>query len=207
MRRLLPLVFLALLACTSDPDAQATELAVADSATPWRKPGDIVDSILPVAEYLARFRSGLTEPTALDGGATSREALAEQFLRDVARRDTASLRRLLVTRAEFAWLIFPDHRYAESPYELDPTIFWMQMTAESGKGLERVLMRYGGAPLRLQAMTCVADTLQMRRGPTTIWGPCEVTYRTSDSTLTRQLFGSMVERNGRVKLMSYANDF
>lgn len=195
------------MACDTPGRPEASEARADAQSASWRKPGDVIDSILPMTEYLIRFRRGLTEPVALEGGAASREALAAQFLQDVARRDTASLRRLLITRAEFAWLLFPDHRYAAPPYELDPTIFWMQMTAESGKGLERVLMRYGGQPLELEHVGCAADTLQIRQGSARIWGPCEVRYRTADSTLTRRLFGSMIERDGRVKLMSYANDF
>ena len=81
------------------------------------------------------------------------------------------------------------------------------MTAENSKGVERVLQRYGGQPLVFERLTCDADTLQMLRGPTKLWGPCRVRYRTADSTLTRQLFGSMIERNGRVKLVSYNNEF
>lgn len=190
-------------ACGADRSAEV----VVDSSRPWAKPGDRVDSILPMPEMLRRFRAGLTQPTELEGGASSREALAKRFIGAVATRDTSALRSMLMTRAEFAWLMFPDHRYAEPPYELDPGIFWLQLTAENSKGVERVLQRYGGQKLAFEQLTCGADTLQMRRGPTTLWGPCTVRYRTADSTLTRRLFGSMIERNGRVKLVSYNNDF
>lgn len=190
-------------ACGADRSAEV----VVDSSRPWAKPGDKVDSILPMPEMLRRFRVGLTQPTELEGGASSREALAKRFIGAVATRDTSALRSMLLTRAEFAWLMFPDHRYAEPPYELDPGIFWLQLTAENSKGVERVLQRYGGQKLAFEQLTCGADTLQMRRGPTTLWGPCSVRYRTADSTLTRRLFGSMIERNGRVKLVSYNNDF
>lgn len=182
------------------------EVAV-DTARPWAKPGDVVDSIFPMPELVRRFRVGLTEPVALEGGAPTRDALAKQFLAAIATRDTVALRSMLLSRAEFAWLMFPDHRYAEPPYELDPGIFWLQLTAENSKGVERVLQRYGGQTLAFERLTCDADTLQMLRGPTTLWGPCRVRYRTADSTLTRQLFGSMIERNGRVKLVSYNNEF
>lgn len=190
-------------ACGADRSAEV----VVDSSRPWAKPGDKVDSILPMPEMLRRFRVGLTQPTELEGGASSREALAKRFIGAVATRDTSALRSMLMTRAEFAWLMFPDHRYAEPPYELDPGIFWLQLTAENSKGVERVLQRYGGQKLAFEQLTCGADTLQMRRGPTTLWGPCTVRYRTADSSLTRRLFGSMIERNGRVKLVSYNNDF
>jgi hypothetical protein len=167
----------------------------------------VIDSILPMAEYQRRFREGLSEVSALEGGAESPDGLARRFLAAVRARDTAALRAMVLSRAEFAWLLFPDHRYSEPPYELDPAIYWMQVTAESGKGLERVLQRYGGMPLTLQRLDCSADTLQMLRGPTSLLGPCTVRYRTADSTITRRLFGSVLVRDGRAKFVSYANEF
>ena len=205
MRALVVMVGLVgLMACGAGQ--KPAEVAV-DTTRPWAKPGDVVDSILPMPELLRRFRVGLTQPTELEGGAASRDALAARFIGAIATQDTVALRGMLLSRAEFAWLMFPDHRYAEPPYELDPGIFWLQLTAENSKGVERVLQRYGGQPLTLERLTCDADTLQMLRGPTKLWGPCRVRYRTADSTLTRQLFGSMIERNGRVKLVSYNNEF
>jgi hypothetical protein len=201
------IVLFLLLSAACGAGREAAPVASADSTRPWAQPGDVIDSILPMAEYQRRFREGLVEATALEGGAESPEALTRDFLAAISARDTAALRRMVLSRAEFAWLFFPDHRYSEPPYELDPAIFWMQVTAENGKGLERTLQRYGGSPLTLQRLECRADTLQMLRGPTTLLGPCTVRYRTADSTLTRRLFGSVIRRDGRVKFVSYANEF
>ena len=199
-----------LAACTRSDASPAREPAVAtagDTARPWRKPGDKIDSILPMAEYLRRFRVGLTEPTGLAGGETSRPGLARRFLAAVAGQDSATLKDLAVTRAEFAWLVFPDHLYADPPYELDPEIFWMQVRAGSAKGITRALQRYQGHSLVFLGVDCQRDTLQIRRGPARIWGPCRLRYRDGDTVERRRLFGSMVERDGRVKLLSFANDF
>lgn len=201
------IVFFLLLTAACGAGREAAPVAAADSSRPWAQPGDVIDSILPMAEYQRRFRQGLVEATALQGGAESPEALVRGFLSAISARDTAALRRMVLSRAEFAWLLFPDHRYSEPPYDLDPAIFWMQVTAENGKGLERVLQRYGGSPITLQRLECTADTLQMLRGPTTLLGPCTVRYRTADSTITRRLFGSVIARDGRMKFVSYNNDF
>ncbi len=123
---------------------------------------------------------------------------------------------MLITRAEFAWLIFPEHRYARSPYELDPAIFWMQLQGESQTGFHRLLKRYGGRPIALLDYVCQRDTLQIVTRPPgaatpEIWSPCQVRYRvsygTSDSTFTKRLFGSIVLRDGRAKFLTYSNDF
>jgi len=181
--------------------------AAADTSHPWRKPGDVVDSILPMAEYLRRFREGLTEPSRFEGGASTRDALAQRFLEALSARDTAALAGLAVTRAEFAWLVFPDHIYAAPPYELDPALFWMRLSSESSKGLGRALARYGGRPLVLLSLACQRDTLQLRSGPARMWSGCQLRYRDGAQEETRRFFGSIVERDGRVKLVSFANDF
>ncbi len=197
-------------------DSARTTVAVFDSARPWRKPGDKIDSILPMPEYIRRFREGLVEPLKLANGAESRDGLVRQFLVGVSRQDTAALGKLLITRAEFAWLIFPEHLYAIPPYELDPAVFWMQLQGEDQTGFHRLLKRYGGKPLALLGFTCHRDTLQIVTRPPTpstpvIWSPCQVRYRvsygTEDSTFTKRLFGSIVVRDGRAKFLTYSNDF
>lgn len=166
-------------------------------------------------EYVRRFREGLIEPSKLTNGAADRESLTRAFLAAVSRQDTAALGSLLITRAEFAWLVFPEHRYAAPPYELDPATFWMQLQAQSQTGFHRVLKRYGGKPIAFLGLTCQRDTLQIAtRHPTRstpmIWSPCLVRYRVSgsaDSTFTKRLFGSIVMREGRAKFLTYSNGF
>ena len=185
--------------------AVAAAIPSTDTARPWRKPGDKIDSILPMPEYLRRFRRGRTEPARLTGGAESRNELARRFLAAVSARDTAAFAALAVTRAEFAWLVFPYHIYASPPYALDPELFWMQLTAESAKGAHRTLERLGGTRLTFLGLGCQRDRLQMTSGPARIWSGCELRYRVGDTVLTRRLFGSIVERDGRVKLLNFAN--
>lgn len=194
-------LILATLGCRSP------EVATYDAERPWRQPGDVIDSILPMEEHERRFRAGMTEVTALSGGDTSRDALALQFMQALERGDSVALYGLLIDRAEFAWLVYPNHLYRRSPYELDPGTLWMQLQQGSSKGLARALERHGGQSLRLQGMTCQRDTLQLVSGSMAMWGDCQLKYAAGDSTLTRRLFGSMVELDGVVKFLSYSNDF
>lgn len=200
--RLYRLLSIALITGCSSP-----EVAAFDAERPWRQPGDVIDSILPMDEHERRFRDGLTAVTALSGGERSRDALAKRFLEALEQRDSLALRGLMVNRAEFAWLVFPNHLYRQPPYELDPGTLWMQLQQGSAKGLARALERHGGQRLRLQSMACQRDTLQLVSGPMTMWGNCQLGYEAGDSTLTRRLFGSMVEQDGVVKFLSYSNDF
>jgi hypothetical protein len=178
-----------------------------DAERPWRQPGDVIDSILPMEEHERRFREGLPEVTAFGGGERSRDDLARRFLAAVGNRDSIDLHTMTISRAEFAWLLFPHHLYRDPPYELDPGTLWMQFQQGSAKGMARVLERYGGKPLTFRDMECDRDTLQIQSGDMKLWGECDLTYQSGDSTLTRRLFGSMVELDGVVKFLSYSNDF
>ncbi|MGQ0702204.1 MAG: hypothetical protein ACT4PM_03610 [Gemmatimonadales bacterium] len=198
-----------LIACStpraeSRPTASAIT-AVLDSARPWRRPGDRIDSVLPMPEYLRRFRAGLAEPAGFTGGAPSRAALAQRAVEALGRRDTGALATLLITRAEFAWLVFPSHRSAQPPYELDPALFWFQIQRATAQGLGRILGDYGGRGLQFRELWCQPDSLQfVGEGPVRGWSACRVHVTTPNGALTRQVFGTILERGGQFKLLSYA---
>lgn len=203
MPRLLALVLAAAVVAACDR-AASDEQPRADRAAPAPTVG-VVDSALPIDTLLARFRATTPDtPTTLVGGAGSPRDLAATFLRAIAAQDTATVRRLVLSRAEFAWLYYPHTRFTRPPYELGPELLWLQVGAASEKGIVRVLRRYGGAPLRLDALAC-ADTAA--EGPNTILGGCRVTFSLPDSgARSLRLFGSVIARDGRFKFVSYANE-
>ncbi len=174
--------------------------------TTARPPGYVVDSALPIGTLLARFRATVADsPTTLAGGEVSAERLAREFLRAISSNDTASVRRLVVNRAEFAWLYYPETKFTKPPYELGPDLLWLQMNEASEKGIVRVLRRYGGAPMRFEALSC-PDSVSIE-GPNRITTGCRLRFAASDSAArTLQLFGSLMERDGRWKFVSYANE-
>ncbi|HEX5632144.1 MAG TPA: hypothetical protein VFX50_02915 [Gemmatimonadales bacterium] len=185
-------------ACSSGERAPAR----ADSAAA-AKP-QVVDSILPIEEHLRRFRKGLPEVAALEGGAASDTALVRDFLAAVAARDSSALSRLVLSRAEFAWLYYPAHLYARPPYELDPGTSWTLMQGNSAKGFVRILRDYGGKELRYVTHGCApAGTVQ---APVEEWNACEVAVRVDGALVTKRMFGSIVRLDGRYKFVSYAND-
>lgn len=179
----------------------STKAAVFDSARPWRKPGDVIDSLKPMAELIARFRAGTDEPRGFSGGAPNRESLVRRFLAAVSGRDRAGLEQLVLSRDEFAWLFFPDHPYARPPYDLDPEIFWLQLQSQSLRGSSRVLARLGGKPLGLLSMTCQDDRFQST-GKTRVWTACRVRYQSGSTSGDERLFGSIVGQGGQFKFLS-----
>ncbi len=204
----MPRVWWSLLVLMVVASCRSAEPAVVETATPWRQPGDVIDSILPMDTMLARFRVGTTAPVGLTGGASTSTALAQAIVSALASADTAALVGLLVTRAEYGWLVFPHHVYARPPYELDPGLAWLRLTSASSSGLTRLLREYGDHPMAMTSLSCAEDTTAVvRGGPVRIWGPCQVAWRGADGVEhSGRLFGSMLERDGRLKLLSYKSD-
>jgi hypothetical protein len=194
------------LACGGSPDAaESTDTAQTDA--PWRQPGDVIDSILPMDEQFRRFRADLPEVTALSGGAPSREALVQALIAAIDARDTVAIDGLTMTRAEFAWLYAPFHQFAEPPYELPPALFWFQIQQPSEKGRVRLLQRLGGQGLRYESHTC-DPAVQLALGSGTAHGGCTVVLRIGGAAPdTMALFRGIFERNGVFKFISYANEF
>ncbi len=194
-----PLLFA--LACSTSPLEVPRESQVAS----WRQPGDRIDSVLSVAEYERRFRVGLAQPARLEGGRSSREDLARSIFSAISASDSTALAALMVTPAEFSWLVYPSHRYRTEPYALDPAIFWLQLQAGSAKGSGRMLKRYGGDRIDLTSLQCEREDTTLDTA-VVIWAPCVAMIMRNARTEKGRYFGAIVERQGQFKLLSGGND-
>jgi hypothetical protein len=165
-----------------------------------------VDSFVPPEEALRRFRAPLgPAPTRLAGGEAGRERLARAFVRAVAARDTAALNRLLLSRAEFAWLYYPSSALRAAPYELDPQMAWYQLRTQSEKGIARVLDRMGGDAFVYRGLDC--PPAPRRERANLVWDGCVLRYALDGQAQRRRLFGGIVARAGAYKFVGYGNDF
>jgi hypothetical protein len=162
--------------------------------------------VLPIEEELRRFRVGLPNaPKALEGGAPSRDALVRLFVDNVARSDTAALRRLAIDRAEFAYLIYPGSSFTRPPYRQSPALTWYMLTRGSDASLLRLLNREGGKPIDVAGLRCLEAP--QRDGAAVLWRGCGVrVVRAPGDTVTRRLFGVILEYGGSYKFASFAND-
>lgn len=168
----------------------------------------VVDSILPVEEALRRFRATLPgdPPTSLSGGAPSRDALVARFVAAVEAADTAAFRDMLLTRAEFAWLYYPHTRFTAPPYELAPDLLWFQIENGTSRGFGRLLDRMGGRPVHADGYACPSEA--RAEGPNRLWEDCAVHLRPPGAEpRDLRLFGSILERGGVYKFVSYSNGF
>lgn len=154
---------------------------------------------------LAAFRAGLTPVRNLEGGEPSREALVRRFVAALGAQDTAALRRLQLSRAEFAWLYYPTTPQALPPYDLDSGTLWFTLQAQGSKGLANALGRLGGKAIQFVAERCEGSA--SREGENTVYGPCLVRIVTPPSdTSEGRLFGLVLERGGRWKFVTLSNE-
>jgi hypothetical protein len=164
----------------------------------------VVDSAVPREEALRRFRQGVPPVDTLTGGADSRDALVRQFVAAVEQADTAALRRLLMTRQEFAWIYYPDNPQGLPPYDLSPGLLWFLLDNRGAIGLSHLMQERGGTPLRYVRYQC--DSLPSVEGENRVWGPCVIARRQGGGDLLlERLFGPILERRGRFKFVNYAN--
>lgn len=163
-----------------------------------------MDSAL--AGALERFRVGLPRTDTLRHAQPSKEAVVRHFMALLERRDTLGLARLHVSRGEWAWLVYPESRYTHPPFRQRVDIGWMFIIERSNSAVARLLDRRGGQALELERWQC-ADTPEPE-GRNLYWGRCTVTYRDARGARhTERLFSSILERDGRFKIGSYANQF
>lgn len=135
----------------------------------------------------------------------SREALAAAVLHALEQRDEQALRALAVDESEFRDHVWPELPVARPERNLPLTYVWQDLRQKSDAGLARTLADHGGRAYRLQRLRF--------RGGTTPYRTFMV-HRDSMATVvdaaghTRDIpfFGSVVEKDGRLKVFSYVVD-
>jgi len=111
-----------------------------------------------------------------------------------------------VDMAEWAWLYYPYNKLSRPPYELPPGIAWLQLQETNRKGVLRALRELGGHDIDFQDYAC--DRKPAMEGVNRIWSGCTITLsRDGAAPVTLPLFGAIMERDGRFKILSYQNDF
>ena len=185
--------------CQPRPKPVTQREAVKPPHTPIR-----VDSAVPREVALARFQQASQRATAFEGGAPSRDALVRAFVRAVETKDTATLRRLVISRGEFAYLLYPTSAQGLPPYNLSPDLYWFMTVEQSNRGVHHLVNELGGKHLSYAGYRCQGDSTV--EGENTLWGPCLIhTLQRGGDTLPQRLFGPIVARGGRYKFLSYGN--
>ena len=155
-------------------------------------------------EMIDRFQAELPRVTGLSSDApVSRAELIGRFVDAVADSSVTSLRALTLNAAEFAWLYFPTSIYSRSPYAQPPEVNWLLLQQNSLKGEARLLRHFGGRRLDVVDYRC---GVEKEEGENRIHEQCTLKLRWDDGGVEDvRLFGSIIERDGRYKLLSLSN--
>jgi hypothetical protein len=189
----------------TDASAQAAAQQAAQAAHVQEvvAAGGVVDSILPIAEHVQRFRAGMTPVDTLRHASASIAALVTRLTTALATRDTADLNAMVLDRAEFAYLVYPASPMSKPPYEAPPELLWGQIIASSDEGAKQLLSRLGGAAVTAHDLHCptIPDTAAVR-----LYERCTVRFSAPGrAPLKGNLFGSIVAQGHRYKFLGLAN--
>ena len=186
--------FVFLTACSDRPGnaAAATPASRAEGGSPYS-----IDSALTL------FRAGLEPVAELESAQASIDSTVRRFTRMVEQRDTAAMRAMVMTRREFAYLYYPTSPFTRKPTLQEPGLAWFLHINNSQKGATRLLDRFGGKPLRILSNVCKGPRIE---GENRLWDDCVQRIVEGSDTTVMRLYGGIYERNGRFKILSYAND-
>lgn len=202
----------ATLACVSlvacQGDSPARDLTEAEKQAAHVKDvvasGGTVDSIIPVAEALRRFRTDLPKQDTLAHASASREALVQRLAAALTASDTSALNAMVLNRAEFAWLFYEESPLSRPPYEAPPALLWSQILIGSDDGARQLVNRLGGKPITVSGFTC--PNAAEVEGRNTLHKRCTVRFTAQgEKPLEGNLFGSILERDGRFKFVGLGN--
>jgi hypothetical protein len=187
--------------------ADQSTARVSDHSTPESASTEAVagDSILPMPTMIARFQAARPAVGDLgDGAARSRDELVMRVVEAVADSSAEALGALTLTDAEFGQLYFPTSVYSREPYAQPPEVTWLLMDQNSRKGLVRLLREYGGKPLQVDGHECAGEPRV--EGSNRLHEHCTVRLLDGEGRVENvRLFGSIIERDGRFKLLSVSN--
>lgn len=129
--------------------------------------------------------------------------MVERLARAVATNDTADLSAMVLDRAEFAWLFYESSAMSRPPYEAPPSLLWGQIRTSSDEGIRKLLGRLGGRSISVSALQC-GDAEQ--EGANRLFARCTVRFAANGvMPLEGNLFGTIIERDGRFKFVGLGN--
>lgn len=180
--------------------------ACSDNVRDARAPSAQENAARSIHASSTAWESMASSDRPLSGGASSKSELVEKVLDRFAHRDTVALGRLLVDKDEFLDIIYPElgihYASARDTREETKAFLWEHQYLNARKGLFKALREVGGKEMAFVDMR-FADgekhfrTYKLHEGT-------EVDVRTADGQeATLLALGTIIERDGRFKLLSY----
>jgi hypothetical protein len=130
--------------------------------------------------------------------------LAQAVLAALEQRDRPALLALALDEREFRDHVWPELPAAEPERNLPFSFVWGDLRQKSEGSLARTLGEYGGRHYELVHLNFRGGTTQYRTY--LVHRETELTVRDATGESRVQLFGSVLEKDGRFKVFSYVVD-
>lgn len=141
----------------------------------------------------------------LPNSQVSAKALAIAVAEAVANRDSVALRRLALDEQEFRQHVWPELPASRPERNLPFSYVWGDLRTKSDAGLEAVLRDHGGRRYQVDQIRFKGESTQYQTS--VVHRDSRLEVRGPDGTRdTIQLFGSVIEKEGRFKVFSYVVD-
>ncbi len=186
----------------SAPGSSAATASPVGAPSPNRDEADALPVPATAAASAEEESAGL--PRSISGGEDSRDDLARAALDALARRDADALHALRINRAEYEHILWPEFEKTQSERStLKWDFHWMLLDSKSNAGVRDSLSDFGGQPLELLE---VIPTQGIREyDGFRVHRKVELRVRRTTDGHEEQIraFGSVIEQDGRFKILSF----
>jgi hypothetical protein len=136
----------------------------------------------------------------------SPESLAKEFLDALYRKDVDTLKTFALNKEEFRLHVWPELPVSQIKKPLPFDYGWADLHQKSINSLKRTYVRYGGRELTFIRLEFEDETTQYETYA--VHRDARVVVRDEETgrEMRLDLFGSIMEKNGRFKLFSYVTD-
>lgn len=133
------------------------------------------------------------------------EDLARAFLEGLERDNFDAVRALGLTREEFAWHVWPELPSSIPERNLSLDWVWGDMNGKSLRSLRRTVAAWGGRELELVRVEFAGETTGYHTFA--VHRDARLVVQDEEGRVGRlDLFGSVMEKDGRYRLFSFVTD-
>ncbi len=140
------------------------------------------------------------------GPSISPEALAQSFLDALYRKDVDGLKRLGLSEEEFRLHVWPELPVSQLDKPIPFEYGWNDLNQKSMNSLRRTYTTYGGRKLTFIRLEFEDETTDYETFKVHRDGRVVVFDEERQREVRLNLFGSIMEKDGRFKLFSYVTD-
>jgi hypothetical protein len=145
------------------------------------------------------------EESLADNWFDTPEDLARRVVEAVRTKDVPTLRDLRVSEKLYKEELCPAFLASKPRHTMNVDFHWNLLQVNALEGMREILNRYGGQPIEYRGLEDPDEIEEY--GTFRLWRRVRVRIQLEgkEKEISARLFGAIVERNGRFKLLSYVS--